>query len=380
MNTQSLVSDTNIRVGLLGAGGIAPAHAMMVQSLPGIELVGVADIEGNKARRLAERFKVGGWYSSLGEMMAGARPDVVHILLPPDLHANMAIEAMALGADVFIEKPMCVSEEECCAIEKAAHEFGRVVGVNHNFTFDPTFRRLIDVIRSCRIGRVQHVAVYWSWPFGDIFDTPLFTRHGASAIMLETGPHPLSLLVRLVGEVRTAVALVTEELHQASDTWQLAFSCERGTAQCFIGVARPFITEMRVRAIGEDGVAEADLRLGNVTLIENTRFSPLFFKLRDTLTLAHALTSSALRRFTELVRRIPAGNATEDSLPMMRGSIGGFYQALRAREVPEVSLQEGLAVTRSCLRAIEAADVSRTRITPLTTVKEMTWERETASL
>lgn len=370
----------NIRVGLLGAGGIAPAHARIVKSLPGVELIGVADVDGDKARRLAERFGAGGWYLSLADMIADARPDVVHILLPPDLHARLAIEAMAAGADVFVEKPLCVSEDECRAIEEAANRFRRVVGVNHNFTFSPTFLRLVEVIRSRSIGTVQHVAVYWSTPFGDIFGTPQFARRGAGAVMLETGPHPLSLLVRLVGEVCTASALVTEELRDAPDTWQLSFACERGTGHCFIGVVRPF-TEMRVRVIGEDGVAEADLRLGNVTVVQNTRSSPLFFKLVDTLALARSLAASAARGFAELVRRIPDGLATEDSVPMMRGSIAAFYEALRAGQEPKVSLREGLAVTRSCLRAIESAHVARARSgPPAMAEEEETWQSQTASL
>jgi predicted dehydrogenase len=354
---------------------------MIVKSLPGVELVGVADVDTNKARRLAERFGAGRWYPSLLEMMAGARPDVVHILLPPDLHGRLAIEAMAAGADVFVEKPLCISEDECRAIEKAAHQFGRIVGVNHNVTFEPTFLRLIEVIRSCRIGRVQHVAVYWSVPFGDnTFDAPLFADHGAGAVMLETGPHPLSLLVRLVGEVHAAVGLVTEELRAAPDTWQLAFACERGTGQCFIGVGRPF-TETRVRVIGEDGVAEADLRLGNVTVMENGHSSPLFFKLSNTLALSRALAVSAVRGFAGLLRRIPRGAATNDFWPMMSGSIGAFYEALRRGQEPKVSLREGLAVTRSCLRAIEAAHLSMSRSeTPPAAKEEATWQSQTASL
>jgi predicted dehydrogenase len=364
----------NIRVGLLGAGGIATAHAQTVTSLPGVELVGVADLDGSKAKRLAERFGARAWFSSLGELIAGARPDVVHILLPPDLHARLAIEAMAAGTNVLVEKPLCVSEEECRAVEAAARQFGRVVGVNHNVTFEPTFLRLVEAIQKRRIGAVQHVAVYWNVPYGDnTFAQPLFRRLGAAAHMLETGPHPLSLLVRLVGEARAAAALVSSELRPEPDTWQLALECERGTAQCFIGIARPF-TETRVRVIGEDGVAEADLRLGNVTVIENTRSSPLFFKLTDTLAQARSLASSAARNFVERARRIPGGGATDDFSPMMRGSMADFYEALRAGREPTVSLGEGLAVVRTCLRAIEAA-----RTATATTEEETTWQSATAS-
>ncbi|HSN31188.1 MAG TPA: Gfo/Idh/MocA family oxidoreductase, partial [Ideonella sp.] len=332
---------SNIRVGLLGAGGIATAHAQTVRSLPGVELVGVADVDGGRARQLAERFGAGAWFTSLVDLIAGTRPDVVHILLPPDLHARLAIEAMAAGAHVLVEKPLCVSDEECRAIEAAARQFGRVVAVNHNVTFEPTFVTLLEAIRARRIGAVQHVSVYWSVPFGDnTFGQPLFRRLGGAAHMLETGPHPLSLLVRLVGEGRTAAALMSSQLRREPDTWQLSLACERGTAQCFIGIARPF-TETRVRVIGEDGLAEADLRLGNVTVVENTRSSPLFFKLADTLALARGLASSAARNFVGRVRRIPGGGATDDFGPMMRGSIADFYDAVRAGREPRASLHEG---------------------------------------
>jgi predicted dehydrogenase len=371
----------NIRVGLLGAGGIATAHAQTVSSLPGVELVGVADVDGKKAQRLAERFGARNWFTSLGDMIAGARPDVVHILLPPDLHARLAIEAMAAGCHVLVEKPLCVSEEECRAVEAAAQQFGRIVGVNHNVTFEPTFLGLIEAIKQRRIGAVQHVAVYWNVPYGDnTFDQPLFKRLGAPAHMLETGPHPLSLLVRLVGEARSAASLVSSELRPEPDTWQVALECERGTAQCFIGIARPF-TETRVRVVGEDGVAEADLRLGNVTVVENTQSSPLFFKLVDTLGQARSLAASALRNFAALSKRIPGGGATDVFGPMMRGSMMNFYDAVRAGREPTVNLKEGLAVVRTCLRAIEAARPAAAATAPhaTTTQEETTWQSATAS-
>ena len=372
---------SNIRVGLLGAGGIATTHAQTVASLPGVELAGIAVLDGERARRLAERFGAGAWFTSLGELVGSTRPDVVHILVPPELHARMAIEAMAAGAHVLVEKPLCVSEEECRAVDAAARQLGRIVAVNHNVTFEPALVRLVDAIAARRIGAVQHVSVYWSVPFGDnTFAQPLFARLGGAAHLFETGPHPLSLVVRLVGEARTAAALASSELRREPDTWQLALGCERGTAQCFIGIARPF-TEMRVRVIGEDGVAEADLRLGNVTVVENTRRSPLFFRLADTLTLARSLASSAARNCAARARRIPAGGATDDFGPMMRASIADFYEAVRTRREPKASLREGIAVVRTCLRAVEAARAAATG-TPApepTAQEETSWPSATAS-
>jgi predicted dehydrogenase len=343
----------DVRVGLLGAGGIAQVHASALQAVSGARLVGVSDIDLVRARRLARPYDIP-CFGSLAEMLEKAQPEVVHILLPPELHARFALECMAAGKHVFVEKPLCVSEAECRELETAANRFGRIVGVNHNMTFHPAFRQLLDVIRQRRLGQVQHLSVFWNVPFGTAtFNAPLYAREGAGAVILETGPHPLSLLVRLMGEVRSASTLVTSHMPGLPDTWLTSLACERGSAQCFIGIGRDF-TDTRVQVIGEDGCAVADLRLGYVAATENTRFSPRLFQLADSLELAGSIASSVGRGFVQRMLRIPKGGPTHDSALVMESSISNFYQALRNDREPSSSLSEGLAVVRSCLRVIEA--------------------------
>lgn len=361
-----------LRVALLGAGGIATAHAQTVADLPGVALSAVADVDLARARRLAERFGARA-FASLPEMLAEVRPDAVHVLLPPELHARFAVECMAGGAHVFVEKPLCVSDAECRELAGAAAQFGRTVAVNHNVTFDATYLQLLDAVRARRLGAVQHVSVYWSVPFGDnSFAAPLYRQHGPGAVILETGPHPLSLVVRLVGEVESAAVHLSSQMQTLPDTWQLSLACARGTAQCFIGIARPLM-ETRVRVLGEDAVADADLRLGNLTVTENTRRSPLFAKLGDSMAQAAALAASAGRNFVGRLRRIPGGGATDDFGPIMRASIGDFYAALRDGRAPTASLDEGVAVVRSCLRVIAAGTTEPERM------EEPAWKTARAS-
>lgn len=349
---------STVRVGILGAGGVAALHAQALSSVPGIDLVGVADVDPFKARRLAERWNARASFTSLDDMLATARPDVVHVLLPPEHHARFAVQCMAGGAHVFVEKPMCISETECRDIEAAAARYGRTAGVNHNVTFSPTFLRLIEVIQQRRLGAVQHVSVFWSVPFGlNTFAAPLYRTEGQGAVVLETGPHPLSLLVRLMGQARSATALVSAETQSEPDTWQVSLGCERGTAQCFIAIGRPF-TDMRVHVIGEDGAAMADLTLGYVAVSENTAYSALFYQLAEGLRLARSIGTSAVRGFADRLRRIPQGGATEDAGLIMRASIGNFYESLRAGSAPKASLSEGLAVVRSCLQIIAAGQTT----------------------
>src|SRR5205814_1433529 len=93
-------------------------------------------------------------------------------------------------------------------------------------------------------------------------------------------------------------------------------------AQCFIGIDRPF-ADTRVHVIGEDGVATADLRLGTVAVVENTRWSPLFFKAADALATAGSIARQAGRGFVERLRRIPGGCATDGIDGVYDLSLGG---------------------------------------------------------
>ena len=70
------------RVGLVGAGYIAEHHVGALRAIPNVEIVGIVDLDQEKARRFAAQRKIGGVFSSL-TAMAAAGLDVVHVLTSP---------------------------------------------------------------------------------------------------------------------------------------------------------------------------------------------------------------------------------------------------------------------------------------------------------
>jgi predicted dehydrogenase len=352
-SSQNQVSGSAIRVGLLGAGAIAPLHAQILPTIPGVRLVGVADVDYAKAQLVAGSAKTAA-FSSLDEMLREAQPDAVHILLPPERHAIWALKCLAANKHVFVEKPLCTTESECRELDAAAKQHRRLVGVNHNITFSSAFLRLVEIIRQRRLGELQHVSVFWSVPFGvGTYGTPLYQREGPGAVILETGPHPLSLVVRLLGPVRSASALTSRETQAFPDTWQVSLNCERGTAQCFIAIGRPRL-EMRIHAIGEDGTATADLGLGHVAVSENTSYSAVFYRSGELFGLARSFARASWSDFVTRLRRIPSGGAANDAFVIMRSSVAAFYEALRSGNEPKASLAEGTAVVAACRQIIAA--------------------------
>src|SRR5437870_1310748 len=125
----------SFRVGVAGAGYVAAHHLRALRDLPFVETVAITDLDQDRARELAGKFGVKGVYRNLSEM-AEARPDVIHVLTPPASHRALALEALAMGCHVLVEKPMAESAEECDEMIARAAEAGRVLSVNHSARFD----------------------------------------------------------------------------------------------------------------------------------------------------------------------------------------------------------------------------------------------------
>ena len=144
------MTNRKIKAGIVGAGGISEFHIKGLRRLPYVDIVGVADVDEARARELAQRFKIPGSFPSLAALL-DAGPDVVHVLTPPECHAENAIEAIRGGCHVLVEKPLATSVEDCDRIAAAAREFGKTVCVGHSLLRDPFVARALAIARSGRI-------------------------------------------------------------------------------------------------------------------------------------------------------------------------------------------------------------------------------------
>ena len=113
--------------------------------------------DADLAGQAAARFDEPGVYDDLGRMLAEARPDVVHVTTPPATHSPIALEAMAAGAHVYVEKPFAIDAAEADEVFEAAGRTGRLVCVGHDQLYDPSWVECRRIVDSGRLGRVVHV-------------------------------------------------------------------------------------------------------------------------------------------------------------------------------------------------------------------------------
>ena len=102
-------------------------------------------------------------HRSMLDSLAG-RIDLCMIPTGIHLHAPMTIEALAAGANVFVEKPLAATVQEIEAVREAARAAGRFVAVGFQYLYDPVTLQLKQRLLDGAIGKVRSISAWGMWP------------------------------------------------------------------------------------------------------------------------------------------------------------------------------------------------------------------------
>jgi predicted dehydrogenase/nucleoside-diphosphate-sugar epimerase len=200
-----------MRVGIIGCGQIAWVHLAHITRFKLGEVVGICDFYRPQLEKTGRGFNVQNLYTDPAEMLAQAKPDVVHVVTPPPTHADLAIQAMRAGCHVLVEKPMALSVEEADRMIAAARETGKSLCVNHNRLLCPPALQARRLLETGELGDLVSVDFYQGagFPFwmtnGEIANQWFAKLPGG--LVQDLAPHCLYSLLEFVGSpVRFHVA------------------------------------------------------------------------------------------------------------------------------------------------------------------------------
>jgi predicted dehydrogenase len=129
---------SQIRLGVLGAGNFANATLLpAIRKAGGIELLGIASAGGLHAQYAARKFGFTYAASSAEEILKDPQVNTVAILTRHESHSRLALKALKAGKNVFVEKPLAVSDAEVSALGRQLHDPVKgilTVGFNRRFS------------------------------------------------------------------------------------------------------------------------------------------------------------------------------------------------------------------------------------------------------
>lgn len=215
----------NIGFALIGCGVISTRHAEEIATIEGAELVAVADVDRDKAKALSARFSVD-WYVDYQEMLKRDDVDVVNILTPSGMHAEMASDAARAGKHVVVEKPMDIHLHKAKAMVQACRDAGVKLSIISQHLFDRSTIRVKEEIEQGSLGNMVlgQAAIHWyrSQEYYDSGDWRGTWALDGGGVLMNQGIHTIDILQHLMGSVESVYAHTATLAHERIEVEDVA--------------------------------------------------------------------------------------------------------------------------------------------------------------
>jgi predicted dehydrogenase len=115
------------KIGIIGTGNISPIYMSVCKSMASLDLVVCADLDLEKARRVAEQHGIPR-ACRVEELLADPGIQIVVNLTSPAVHARVAIAALSAGKSVYNEKPLALALDDARQMLEMAAGHGLRIG------------------------------------------------------------------------------------------------------------------------------------------------------------------------------------------------------------------------------------------------------------
>ena len=191
------MAEAGLRLAVVGLGHWGEKLARAFGSVGRAEVSAVCDVALAARTRAAEVVPRADVAGSMSELLARGGVSAAIIATPPATHAELGLSALEAGLDVFLEKPMSLTLDDACALERAAARAGRRLMVGHILEYHPAIVALSGMIRRGELGAIRLIV---SERLG-----PSVSRH--ESVWWSLGPHDVSVMRFLTGVEPTRVSV-----------------------------------------------------------------------------------------------------------------------------------------------------------------------------
>lgn len=164
-----------IRIGFVGVGGRGGYLLKQMVTLPGVEVIAVADTNSDSIAGAKKAVVEAGQaepkdYTKWNELLE--RDDIHGIVsaLPIDLHLQNYLDTIQSGKDLYAEKPMCLTVAQCDELVDAVEASDRIVQIGFQRRADPRFIEPMEAIWAGELGELIEGRIAWSNSWGPLLN------------------------------------------------------------------------------------------------------------------------------------------------------------------------------------------------------------------
>ena len=191
-----------VRIGIIGTGQIGKAHLQNYAPIDEAEVVAVADLREDEARRVADEYGIPSVYTDYHELLARDDIDSVDVCLHNRLHMPVTVDALEAGKNVYCEKPMSWTYPEAQTMYDAAQRTGQMLHIQLSTLYSPETRATKKLIDEGHLGQLYYAKSCnyrrRGRPWVDGYGSPAFVNTSTSAAVRDARHGRLSHLANAV--------------------------------------------------------------------------------------------------------------------------------------------------------------------------------------
>jgi predicted dehydrogenase len=277
------MSNTPIRLVILGTGAMAAQHARRFGALRGVEIVAGVDLDADRAQAFCREHKIPRFFTDLGAALEWGAFDAVANVTPDSAHHATTLQVLAHRKHVFCEKPLATNYAHADEMTRAAGKAQVVAMVNLTYRNVPALQKARECVRTGRIGEVRHVeasylqswlsSAYWGdWRTEPRWLWRLSKRHGSNGVLGDIGIHILDfasygaasevekMTCRLKAFHKAGNDRIGEYVLDANDSFVMAVEFTNGALGTIHATrwASGYSDDLRLRIFGSKGGLEVN--------------------------------------------------------------------------------------------------------------------------
>jgi predicted dehydrogenase len=254
--------------GVIGVGTWGERHAAAYAYRPEVELTLVCDVNVERAKEVAHRYRAKGWTTDYREVVAHPGIRAVSVVTPDFAHREIAVAAAQAGQHVLCEKPLATTVADCQAILDAAAQSGVKLMVDFHNRFNPPFLKVKSALEKGELGEPLMLSVRLNDTL--FVPTKMLRWGGQSTVGWFLGSHAFDLVRWLCGtEVQRVYAVsrsvvLKQRGIDTPDFFQTTLELANGaTAQvenCWVvAETAPVVFDFKCELVGTKGTMYVDV-------------------------------------------------------------------------------------------------------------------------
>jgi predicted dehydrogenase len=252
-----------VKIGVVGVGSLGQHHARIYSELPDVELVGIFDVDIERAKALAEQHGTKA-YDSIDALSNSI--EAASIVVPTHLHREVAGKMLEQGKHLLVEKPIAANTAEAEELVAIAQENEVILQVGHIERFNPVLAFLEEQACRPRFIEAHRLAPYPPPRAG------LHPRGTEVSVVLDLMIHDLEIILHIVGsEVEEVRAVGVPVLSPSEDISNVRLQFKNGCV-ANVTASRISMEKMRkIRVFTEDAYVSLDYQAQEGQMFRKTQ-------------------------------------------------------------------------------------------------------------